>query len=145
MMPIGRHTASGLSLLLRAIRFFRRSVAHGVIGKPSLMAPATLRNWATGGAPAGAAAGAIPRPPVDAPLQTPEKSGLPSAVRGAGAARSGSPLGSFGTPAAGITSHCAERDAARTPRVASTPAARITAFIRASDFSGRRPLPPHAR
>src|SRR5258706_8998725 len=37
----------------------------------------------------------------------PEKSGLPSAVRGVGAPRFGNPLGVVGTPAVGYVSHCA--------------------------------------
>src|SRR6516165_7953463 len=38
----------------------------------------------------------------------PERSGLPSAVRGAGALRSGRPSDVLGTPAVGYFSHCAE-------------------------------------
>src|SRR5438445_841474 len=38
----------------------------------------------------------------------PERSGLPSAALGVGAFRFGRPLGSFGTPAVGYCSHCAE-------------------------------------
>src|SRR5947209_12758086 len=40
--------------------------------------------------------------------QMPERSGLPSEVRGVGAVRSGRPLLAFGTPAVGYFSHCAE-------------------------------------
>src|SRR5215471_11049699 len=40
--------------------------------------------------------------------QMPDKSGLPSTVRGAGADRLGRPSDVFGTPAVGYVSHCAE-------------------------------------
>src|SRR6266853_2920145 len=39
--------------------------------------------------------------------QMPDKSGLPSAVRGAGASRFGSPAAVFGTHAVGYFTHCA--------------------------------------
>src|SRR6185295_10120155 len=42
-----------------------------------------------------------------APRQTPVRSGLPSAVRGVGAARLGVPSGRRGVPAVGYLSHCA--------------------------------------
>ncbi len=40
--------------------------------------------------------------------QIPEKSGFPSAVRGVGAPKFGTPLGVFGTPAVGYFSHWAQ-------------------------------------
>src|SRR5690349_13430755 len=46
--------------------------------------------------------------------QTPEKSGLPFAIRGAGAAMSTLPSGLRGTPAVGYFTHCAARGAAAT-------------------------------
>src|SRR6478672_10349945 len=96
-MPIGRHTASGLSLLLSSMRFFNSSAAHGRSGRPSLNPAPTFRNVATTGVPAGGSSGAAPRPRPGKPLHTPEKSGLPSAVLGAGAFRSGLPSGVLGT------------------------------------------------
>src|SRR5215472_7891577 len=40
--------------------------------------------------------------------QMPEKSGLPSAVRGAGADKLGFPSAALGTPAVGYFNHCAD-------------------------------------
>src|SRR6185436_87131 len=90
MMPIGRQCASGLSLLLPATRSLSTAWAHGVNGSPSLMFAATSRKPATGGplCGGGGVAPCLPRPPT--PRQTPERSGLPSTVRGAGAVRFGS-------------------------------------------------------
>src|ERR1700674_757139 len=54
--------------------------------------------------------------------QTPDRSGLPSADRGAGAERLGLPSGVLGTPAVGRLGHCAvsgDNDAERTIRLAS--------------------------
>src|SRR5690349_2135831 len=98
MIPMGRHDASGLSLLLRALRFARSSVPYGVSGRPSLNVDAMLLNVAMGGVPGGGSGGGAPRrpPPAGAPRQTPEKSGLPSDVRGAGALRSTSPFAFLG-------------------------------------------------
>src|SRR5271167_3149396 len=48
-----------------------------------------------------------PRPPPPPSPHVPEKSGLPSAVRGVGAVRSGFPSGVFGTPV-GYDGHCAK-------------------------------------
>src|SRR5438093_3998167 len=98
MMPIGRHEASGLSLLLRAVRLASTSFAYGVSGRPSLNVDAMSRKVASGGVPGGGSGGGAPRRPAAtaAPRQTPEKSGLPSAVLGAGADRSASPFGFFG-------------------------------------------------
>src|SRR5437016_6708905 len=113
MMPMGRQCASGLSLLLSAIRFFSRSAAHGVSGNPSLKVEPMFRNVASGGPEEGWGGGGAPRCPVGAPRQTPEKSGLPSAVFGAGAARFGSPPGVLGTMDAGYGGHCAKSDGDR--------------------------------
>src|SRR5579872_4235666 len=49
--------------------------------------------------------------------QSPERSGLPSAVLGGGAARSGLPSLVRGTPAVGYSSHCANVDVAHTSAV----------------------------
>src|SRR3954452_6887642 len=97
MMPMGRQCASGLSLLLRALRLANSSAPYGDSGRPSLNVEPISRKVAKGGAPAGLAGGGAPRCPTGAPRHTPEKSGLPLGVRGAGAERSGSPLGVFGT------------------------------------------------
>src|ERR1700693_325422 len=114
MRPIGRQCASGLSLLLAALRAFTRSAAHGCNGRPSLTFAPTSRNVVTG-APAeneGAGPGSVPPPAgprCPSPrIQLPERSGLPSAVRGAGAVRVGLPSGVLGTPAGGWGRPCAE-------------------------------------
>src|SRR5688572_30397637 len=110
MMPIGRHHASGLSLLLLATRFFRSSWPSGVSGSPPLMFWPTSRKPAGGGA-SGSAGGAAPRPGnAFSPCQSPEKSGLPSAVRGVGAFRLTSPVAVRGTVGSGWFGHCANSD-----------------------------------
>src|SRR2546428_569747 len=111
MLPMGRQCASGLSLLLSAIRFFTTSAAHGCSGSPSLNPAPTSRNVATGGVPGGGgggggggvAAAPCPRCPAGGLMfdQIPERSGFPSAVLGAGPARLGMPSGPLGTPGVG--------------------------------------------
>src|SRR5262245_21130665 len=128
---MGKQWASGLSLLLSAIRCFTRSAAQGCIGNPSLNPCPAFPNVAMGGplsgvaagagagAPPAAAAAAPPRcppppaaaaapprcPPPPAPARpvchTPEKSGLPSGVLGAGAFKLISPVGVRGAPRLG--------------------------------------------
>src|SRR4051794_8749497 len=67
-----------------------------------------------------------PRPPPPAParIQTPEKSTLPSAVRGAGASRFGFPSASRGIPGVGYSGHCASIEGASVAIISSaiTPA-----------------------
>jgi hypothetical protein len=48
--------------------------------------------------------------------QSPERSGLPSAVFGAGPVRSGLPSAVLGTPGVGYRGHCAVTDAVATER-----------------------------
>jgi hypothetical protein len=60
-------------------------------------------------------------------IQTPEKSGLPSAVRGAGASIRTLPSASRGTPAVGNFGHCAATDTEQA--TATTMAPEITLFI----------------
>src|SRR5262245_52393026 len=52
--------------------------------------------------------------------QMPEKSGLPSGARGAGAAKLGAPVAVFGTPAVGYFSHCAAAGDDRVNAAAAT-------------------------
>jgi hypothetical protein len=120
MKPIGKQWASGLSLLLSAIRFCTSSAAHSLSGSPSLKPAPTLKKVAFGGPPFAVGAGAAvpgrpsvaapPRPPpVFLPLsQMPDKSGFPSAVLGAGAVRSSCPAAVLGTRGDGVEGHCAE-------------------------------------
>src|SRR5678815_2183625 len=112
MIPIGRQFASGLSLLLFASRVFSSSAPNGVKGSPSLMFWPMLANAATGGPDGGGASAAAPRPrPPAPPRHSPDRSGLPSAVFGAGAFMSGWPLASLGTFRVGYRVHCADVDA----------------------------------
>src|SRR5690242_20614304 len=104
MMPSGRQCASGLSLLLVATRCRCSSAAHGWNGRPSLKEAPRFQNWlvrteagimspdedGAGGAGAAAAPGAG-EPGGRLYSHTPERSGLPSAVRGVGAVRFGLP------------------------------------------------------
>src|ERR1700674_790024 len=72
--------------------------------------------------------------------QTPERSGLPSADRGAGAERLGLPSGVLGTPAVGRTGHCAvsgDNDAERTIRLASVFICHLPSNIIPTVLSGR--------
>src|SRR5438105_947815 len=78
----------------------------------------TVLAWGKG--PAGGAGRRSSQAPAGQGLETlplsashmPDRSGLPSAVLGAGAPRFGCPLGILGTPAVGYFSHCAPRGAA---------------------------------
>jgi hypothetical protein len=54
-------------------------------------------------------------------IQVPEKSGLPSAVRGVGASMSALPLSSRGIPASGYFGHCAVIDAEQATMMAIAP------------------------
>jgi hypothetical protein len=111
MKPIGRQSASGLSFCCTAMRFFFRSAAHGVNGNPSGKAVPISPNVATGGVPGGGGGGGAPRPPGFGNLtQLPARSGLPSAVRGAGASRLTAPSAVRGTPLVGYFGHCADSD-----------------------------------
>src|SRR5688572_31436684 len=98
--------------MLSAMRFFFSSAAHGSIGsgKPR---PATSPKLETGTPSGGvekvtAAAAPPPRPPPPPPpprIQMPEKSTLPSAVRGGAPVRTGAPFGSRGTSLVGYEGH----------------------------------------
>src|SRR6185436_13696233 len=114
MKPIGRQCASGLSLLLSAMRFFKRSAAHGVNGRPFVNPTPTLPKLASGIASRDTFGGAAPLPPRPAVAhgfaQTPDRSGLPSPVLGVGAVRSGFPSGVLGILVAGCSCHCAVSD-----------------------------------
>src|SRR5258707_2007342 len=97
-MLMGRHCPSGPSLALLACRALKSSRAQARYGRPSLNRAAIFTN----------SEGSTTCPPKDetvpsaAPAShSPERSGLPSAVRGVGAARLGWPLGSLGTLAVG--------------------------------------------
>src|SRR5262245_66076550 len=109
MKPIGRQCASGLSLLLSAIRFFTSSTAHGCSGKPPCIAEPASRNDAIGGVPGGGGGGGAgaalalfcpPCPRCPAGGRTishiPERSGFPLRMRGPGALRVPFPSVAFG-------------------------------------------------
>src|SRR5262249_59626980 len=114
MNPIGRQSASGLSLLLSASRCFCSSAAHGRSGIGSLSPYLIFQNGVmiTGIVPS-----ARGEPPVPDTLSVrgnvmtfchrPERSGLPSAVLGVGPLRFGLPSAVLGTPGVGYAGHCA--------------------------------------
>jgi hypothetical protein len=63
-----------------------------------------------------------PPPPPPARIQIPEKSTLPSAVRGVGASRIGLPSAIRGTPGVGYDGHCAPSEGDTATAIAITPA-----------------------
>src|SRR6187200_573701 len=110
------------------MRFFLSSAAHGVIGN-GYPRPATSPKVESG-VPSGVVVGGggapspRPRPPPPPParIQIPEKSTLPSAVRGVGASRFGLPSAVRGTPGVGYEGHCAPSVDVTAMRMANTPA-----------------------
>jgi hypothetical protein len=68
-----------------------------------------------------------------APDQMPDKSGLPSGVRGAGADRFGLPSGSRGIPGVGKLSHCAKTAVGTSDSAKTRHTARRTGFRRMRD------------
>src|SRR5262245_2078751 len=72
---------------------------------------------------AGGAPAARPRPPPPPParIQMPEKSTLPSAVRGVGASRFGLPSDARGTPGVGYEGHWAPNEGDTATATAITP------------------------
>src|SRR5262245_44747659 len=118
MNPIGRQSASGLSLLLSASRCFCSSAAHGRSGTGSLSPYLMFQNTVM-------ITGIVPSPRGEPPVpdtlsvrgnvmtfcQRPDRSGLPSAVLGVGAVRFGLPSAVRGTPGVGNDGHCAASDA----------------------------------
>src|ERR1700735_4487222 len=81
--PDGRHRAFIESLPRSSVRRSTRAFAHGWISSGFRSAAMLARYFG------------------DILFQTPDRSGLPSAVRGAGAARFALPLGKRGVPAFG--------------------------------------------
>src|SRR5262245_24807534 len=118
MKPIGRHHASGLSLLLSASRFFCSSAAHGRTCTGSVRPYLMFQNsvMITGIVPLARGDPPVPetlsvRGKVMTFCHRPERSGLPSAVLGAGPVRLGWPSAVLGTPGVGYEGHCAAIDA----------------------------------
>ena len=126
MMPIGRECASGLSLLLSALRVATRSAAHGRYGAlwSGMLAPMFANTKPegskAGGGVAAVAAGSTPatvalcpargaQPEHGTTSHTPDRSGLPSDALGAGASNFGLPSAVFGTPAVGYRRPLRER------------------------------------
>src|SRR5207247_10100115 len=87
--PHGRHWIPGESFCRSSARCRTKDSAHGWIS-PGFRSAATLRSYFS-----------------ELLCQIPDKSGLPSAVRGAGAARLGLPSALRGVPGVGYFSHCA--------------------------------------
>src|SRR5262249_17527816 len=124
----------GLSLSFVAIRCFFTSAAAGVNGRPPGMLVPRSKKVARGGAFGSAANGVVggstttpplrlvcPRgattpasscgkPPRSARVQTPDRSGLPSAVRGTLASITTRPSASRGTPDCLNFGHCAKSE-----------------------------------
>src|SRR6476659_4226616 len=72
-------------------------------------------------------------------FQMPEKTGLPSALRGAGAARSTAPVFVRGTPAVGYVTHCASSGSTAAITTAATASARLMrAILSHEDTKSRR-------
>src|SRR5687768_9921460 len=118
--------------MLSAIRFFFSSAAHGSIGSAAPR-PATSPKLETG-TPSGGVEKVIPgvapapprRPPPPPPrIQIPEKSILPSAVRGGAPVRTGAPFGSRGTSFVGYEGHCAASNDDMATSIAITAAIRF--------------------
>ena len=121
VMPIGMQLASGLSFISVDIRCFFTPAAHGVSGRPPGTFVAMSQKAAIGGAfgirrETGTRGSPTTSPPASrfacekrpassegngsrsARSQLPERSGLPSAVRGGGASMRTRPCASRGTP-----------------------------------------------
>src|SRR5258705_3904349 len=98
-------------------------------------------NVASGGCPAGAVPGASVR---FVRIQMPERSGLPSAVRGAGALRFGLPSAPFGTPGFECSAHCADSDAEKAATMAADTTTVNDRFMSPSNECPSTPVPPTA-
>src|SRR5207253_11145836 len=121
------HNPSGSFRPSDAARFFWSAAAHGWNGSPSLN-PAPAFPPFTSGAWLGVPFGSGP----SYRIQTPDKSGLPSAPRGAGALRFGLPSGPFGTPGTGRNGHCADNDDDTVTTMAINTAVESQGFMSAS-------------
>src|SRR6185295_10793017 len=104
-MPPGRHRDTGSSFPFCSCLDFLAPNAHALYGGPSLRLEPMFRN-SSGTCMSAQPSGGHGR--FFSGSQIPEKSGLPSAVRGVGAWRLGAPFGNRGTPAVGYVSHCAK-------------------------------------
>jgi hypothetical protein len=79
--------------------------------------------------PAGGRTAAASPPSSFRNAQMPERSGLPSPVRGVGASKFGCPLGVRGTPEVGRGGHCAGSPTGRARRTTTTAIERIRVWI----------------
>src|SRR5213593_2703533 len=147
MMPIGRQCASGLSLLSSACRFFTSSAAQDRMGRPPCTPVPMSRNRfipVSAGRVTPGGGGAPPVPDAFSNAaglrgfsQIPERSGLPSDVRGADPLRSGSPVAVFGTRSAGYAGHCADDQIALAASIAVRQTRLKNVFIRGlQEFGG---------
>src|SRR5262249_47948101 len=142
MKPMGRQCASGLSLLPSACRFFTSSAAQGRMGRPACTPVPMSRNRfipVSGGRVTPGGGGAPPVPDAFSNAaglrgfsQIPERSGLPSEVRGAGPLTSGSPVALFGTRGVGYAGHCADDQVELAASAAVRQTALKNVFIEAS-------------
>src|SRR5437773_11438249 len=97
-IPMGRQKVVRSSFLSSSVRFFAMAAAHGRYGNPPLRLHPMLMNSCPTGMSAQPSGG---QGRLCSTSQTPEKSGLPSAVLGVGASRFGVPAGVLGTPVVG--------------------------------------------
>src|SRR5688572_8495242 len=106
------------------------------------MALGSTGGW---GAPAPRPRAAPPRPPPPPKLrfQIPEKSTLPSAVRGAGPSRAGLPSAARGTPGVGYDGHCAPMLDDMTMTAATTTATMAPQLL-TPDLLRTREAPPRS-
>src|SRR4051812_29659586 len=121
-IPVGMHREFGSSRRLSAVRCFVTAAAHGRNGSPPFSAhPMSTNSWLT----------TMSLQPsrghgrLSSGFQMPDRSGLPSAVRGAGAARSTAPAVVLGTPAVGYFTHCADSGTAVAITTAAAASARL--------------------
>src|SRR5687768_3814442 len=104
-----------------------------------MLAP-MLANSASGGRPGGASPGFSRRGELS---QIPERSGLPSAARGMGAATFTLPSGPFGTPCTVARGHCADNVSEEATAIAAATSVVVNPFMCASGGLDRAPqLPP---
>src|SRR5207249_8898976 len=113
----------GSSLALSAVRFFTRSASHGWYGRPpGRVTPKLMLSRPIGSSvPQFRETGSRPRGQLALPVsQMPEKSGLPSDVRGGSADKLGLPSEVVGTPAVGYRIHCPNTGRGQLKVLAST-------------------------
>src|SRR5688572_551564 len=113
-MPCGRHASLGAPTPSAFWRVSHRAFAHGWNGAPPGRSAAMLYRYLER---TRRSVGMTVSPTTS---QTPERSGFPSAARGAGAVRLGRPSGNRGVPGVLYDSHWADTGTARIRAATST-------------------------